>query len=65
MIIELENITELPNKEKMTVLMSKIKSLGQEYTGSPHCFPIGNILYRKMIEINLILTYSHVYVCIF
>lgn len=26
----------------MTILMSKIISLGQEYSGSPHCFPVGN-----------------------
>jgi hypothetical protein len=24
----------------MTVLMGKIKSLGQEYAGSPRCFPV-------------------------
>lgn len=43
-IIELENITESSNEDKMTILMSKIKLLGQEYTGSPHCFPIGNYI---------------------
>lgn len=26
----------------MTILMSKIISLGQQYSGSPHCFPVGN-----------------------
>lgn len=42
MIIELKNTTEPSNEDKMTILMSKIKLLGQEYIGSPHCFPIGN-----------------------
>lgn len=34
-------------EDKMAILMSKIISLGQEYSGSPHCFPVGNnkILY--------------------
>ena len=37
---------EPSNEDKMTILMSKIKLLGQEYIGSPHCFPVGNyILY--------------------
>lgn len=39
---ELENATVPSNEDKMTILMSKIKLLGQEYVGSPHCFPIGN-----------------------
>jgi len=46
MFIELENATEPSNEDKITILMCKIKVLGQEYIGSPHCFPIGNyILY--------------------
>lgn len=41
-MVELENATEPSNEDKMTILMSKIKLLGQEYIGSPHCFPVGN-----------------------
>lgn len=44
MILELENATEPSNEDKMTILMCKIKILGQEYIGSPHCFPIGNYI---------------------
>jgi len=42
MLVELENVTEPLNEDKMTILMSKIKLLGREYAGSPHCFPVGN-----------------------
>lgn len=45
MITELENAAEPSNEDKMTILMCKIKLLGQEYIGSPHCFPIGNYSY--------------------
>lgn len=43
-MIELENATEPSNEDKITILMSKIKLLGQEYIGSPHCFPVGNYI---------------------
>lgn len=47
-MVELENATG-SNEDKMTILMSKIKLLGQEYIGSPHCFPVGNcILYIRL-----------------
>lgn len=42
MTLELENAAEAVNEDKIAILMSKIKILGQEYMGSPHCFPIGN-----------------------
>ncbi|XP_018403107.1 PREDICTED: nuclear pore complex protein Nup155 [Cyphomyrmex costatus] len=47
---ELENITEPSNEDKMTILMCKIKSLGKEYIGSPHCFPIDFLV--KQLEIK-------------
>ncbi|XP_011350490.1 nuclear pore complex protein Nup155 isoform X3 [Ooceraea biroi] len=47
---ELENATEPLNEDKMTILMSKIKLLGQEYTGSPHCFPVDFLV--KQLEMK-------------
>ncbi|XP_029678395.1 nuclear pore complex protein Nup155 isoform X1 [Formica exsecta] len=47
---ELENATEPSNEDKMTILMSKIKLLGQEYIGSPHCFPVDFLV--KQLEIK-------------
>ncbi|XP_077271412.1 nuclear pore complex protein Nup154 isoform X2 [Temnothorax americanus] len=47
---ELENATEPSNEDKMTILMCKIKLLGQEYTGSPHCFPIDFLV--KQLEMK-------------
>ncbi|KAG9437559.1 nuclear pore complex protein [Apis mellifera carnica] len=37
-------------EDKMTILMSKIISLGQEYSGSPHCFPVDFLI--KQLEIK-------------
>lgn len=37
---ELRTCTSIGPNDKMTVLMSKIKALGQEYAGSPRCFPV-------------------------
>ncbi|XP_071869599.1 nuclear pore complex protein Nup154 [Bombus fervidus] len=37
-------------EDKMTILMSKIISLGQEYSGSPHCFPVDFLV--KQLEIK-------------
>ncbi|KAL0121289.1 hypothetical protein PUN28_008744 [Cardiocondyla obscurior] len=47
---ELENATESSNNDKMTILMCKIKLLGQEYIGSPHCFPIDFLV--KQLEMK-------------
>lgn len=33
--------TQASAEDKMSIVMSKIKLLGQEYSGTPHCFPIG------------------------
>ncbi|OAD62095.1 hypothetical protein WN48_07748 [Eufriesea mexicana] len=37
-------------EDKMAILMSKIISLGQEYSGSPHCFPVDFLI--KQLEIK-------------
>lgn len=37
---ELKNAAASSPEDKMAILMTKIKLLGQEYSGSPHCFPI-------------------------
>ncbi|XP_076674265.1 nuclear pore complex protein Nup154 isoform X2 [Andrena cerasifolii] len=37
-------------EDKMAILMSKIISLGQEYSGSPHCFPVDFLI--KQVEIK-------------
>jgi nuclear pore complex protein Nup155 len=37
---ELQACTSVGPDDKMAVLMSKIKSLGQEYAGSLRCFPV-------------------------
>ncbi|XP_020280588.1 nuclear pore complex protein Nup155 [Pseudomyrmex gracilis] len=47
---ELENAIESSNEDKITILMSKIKILGQEYMGSPHCFPIDFLI--KQLEMK-------------
>ncbi|KAG5319570.1 NU155 protein, partial [Pseudoatta argentina] len=47
---ELENATEPSNEDKITILMCKIKVLGQEYIGSPHCFPIDFLV--KQLEMK-------------
>ncbi|XP_014476453.1 PREDICTED: nuclear pore complex protein Nup155 isoform X3 [Dinoponera quadriceps] len=47
---ELENVTAPSNEDKMTILMSKVKLLGQEYVGSPHCFPIDFLV--KQLEMK-------------
>jgi hypothetical protein len=54
MLVELENATEPLNEDKMTILMSKIKLLGREYAGSPHCFPVGNYTLSYMYFIRRI-----------
>ena len=38
--------------DKMAIVMSKIKLLGQEYSGTPHCFSIGN--YRLLFGMRRI-----------
>lgn len=58
MFVELENATEPSNEDKMTILMCKIKLLGQEYIGSPHCFPIGNCISYMFDFILIILMIS-------
>lgn len=42
--IELKNAVATSAEDKIAILMSKIKLLGQEYSGTPHCFPIGNYM---------------------
>ncbi|XP_053970658.1 nuclear pore complex protein Nup154 [Hylaeus anthracinus] len=37
-------------EDRMAILMSKIISLGQEYAGSPHCFPVDFLI--KQLEIK-------------
>ncbi|XP_043248349.1 nuclear pore complex protein Nup154 isoform X2 [Colletes gigas] len=37
-------------EDRMAILMSKIISLGQEYSGSPHCFPVDFLI--KQLEIK-------------
>ena len=41
---ELRNASAPSSEDKIAILMSKIKQLGQEYSGSPHCFPIGELI---------------------
>lgn len=58
-MVELENVTEPSNEDKMTILMSKIKLLGQEYIGSPHCFPVGNYFISDYFFIEVL---CHLYI---
>lgn len=39
--LELRNATSPSSEDKLVILLTKIKQLGQDYFGSPHCFPIG------------------------
>ncbi|XP_029032284.1 nuclear pore complex protein Nup154 [Osmia bicornis bicornis] len=47
---ELKACSESSPEDKMTILMSKIISLGQEYSASPHCFPVDFLI--KQLEIK-------------
>ncbi|XP_012285460.1 nuclear pore complex protein Nup155 [Orussus abietinus] len=47
---EIKNVTSPSAEDKMATLMSKIKLLGQEYSGTPHCFPIDFLI--KQLEIR-------------
>ncbi|XP_024941469.1 nuclear pore complex protein Nup154 isoform X2 [Cephus cinctus] len=47
---ELKNATAPSAEDKLVILMSKIKLLGQEYSGTPHCFPIEFLL--KQMEVR-------------
>ena len=38
---ELKDVTISDPEDKISILTSKIKQLGQEYSGTPHCFPVG------------------------
>nr|CAD7455399.1 unnamed protein product [Timema tahoe] len=40
---ELRNCGSMSGNDKMSVLMNKVKYLGQEYSLSPRCFPLGAI----------------------
>ena len=46
---ELRICTVIGPNDKMTVLMSKIKSLGQEYAVSPRCFPVRKYLHFRLL----------------
>jgi hypothetical protein len=43
---ELQACTSVGSNDKVAVLMGKMKSLGQEYAGSPRCFPVRE--YREL-----------------
>ncbi|XP_046432876.1 nuclear pore complex protein Nup155 [Neodiprion virginianus] len=47
---ELKNANAPSADDKMAILMSKIKLLGQEYSGTPHCFPIDFLI--KQLELR-------------
>ncbi|XP_008546864.1 nuclear pore complex protein Nup155 [Microplitis demolitor] len=47
---ELKNAYAQSPEDKMTVVMSKIKILGQEYSGTPNCFPLDFLI--KELEIR-------------
>lgn len=47
---ELKNAAASSPEDKMAILMTKVKLLGQEYSGSPHCFPIDFLI--KQLEIK-------------
>ncbi|XP_051175538.1 nuclear pore complex protein Nup154 isoform X2 [Leptopilina boulardi] len=47
---ELRNATSPSSEDKLVILLTKIKQLGQDYFGSPHCFPIDFLL--KELEIR-------------
>lgn len=47
---ELKNSQAQSADDKMSIIMSKIKILGQEYSGTPHCFPVDFLL--KELEIR-------------
>lgn len=47
---ELKNSRTQTAEDKMVVVMSKIKMLGLEYSGTPHCFPIDFLV--KELEIR-------------
>lgn len=38
---ELRNATSPSSEDKLVILLTKVRQLGQDYFGSPHCFPIG------------------------
>lgn len=47
---ELKNTQAQSAEDKMSIVMSKIKMLGQEYSGTPHCFPTDYLL--KELEVR-------------
>ncbi|XP_034940368.1 nuclear pore complex protein Nup155 [Chelonus insularis] len=47
---ELNNVQTQSPEDKMSIVMSKIKMLGQEYSGTPHCFPTDFLI--KELEIR-------------
>ncbi|XP_014205239.1 nuclear pore complex protein Nup155 [Copidosoma floridanum] len=61
--LELKNALGSP-EDKMTIVTSKVRLLGQEYCGTPHCFPIDFLL--KELEIKackLKLSNDHIITC--
>jgi len=55
---ELRACTSIGPNDKMTVLMGKIKSLGQEYVGSPRCFPVRELYYTGPCRCNTVALYE-------
>lgn len=47
---EMKNSQGQSPEDKLPIVMSKIKMLGQEYSGTPHCFPIDFLL--KELELR-------------
>ncbi|XP_012260855.2 nuclear pore complex protein Nup155 [Athalia rosae] len=47
---ELKNAVAPSAEDKMVILMTKVKLLGQEYSGTPHCFPIDFLI--KQLELR-------------
>ncbi|XP_058794102.1 nuclear pore complex protein Nup155 isoform X2 [Phymastichus coffea] len=62
--IELSNAISASPEDKLAIVTSKIKLLGQEYCGTPHCFPVDFLI--KELEIRacrLKVSNGHIITC--
>ncbi|XP_043495408.1 nuclear pore complex protein Nup155 isoform X2 [Polistes fuscatus] len=62
---ELKNAEASSPEDKMAILMTKVKLLGQEYSGSPHCFPIEFLIEQLEIKACKLKTSNNCIITVF
>jgi hypothetical protein len=55
---ELVASSSVTSNDMMTVLMGKMKALGQEYAGSPRCFPVREYRDPGQCRCNTVASYK-------